>query len=57
MGSEMCIRDSCMADRTKATFYGGLHELYTSLIDKYPAARIVVLTPLHPDLAQWIGGM
>lgn len=37
----------CMADRTKATFYGGLHELYTSLIEKYPAARIVVLTPLH----------
>ena len=36
-----------MADRTKDTFYGGLHELYTRLIEKYPAARIVVLTPLH----------
>lgn len=36
-----------MADRTKNTFYGGLHELYTSLIEKYPEARIVILTPLH----------
>ena len=36
-----------MEDRTKATFYGGLHELYRSLIEKYPEARIVVLTPLH----------
>ena len=34
-------------DRTKDTFYGGLHELYTSLIEKYPAAQIVILTPLH----------
>ena len=37
----------CMTYRTKSTFYGGLHELYTRLIEKYPAARIVVLTPLH----------
>ena len=29
------------------TFYGGLHTLYTSLIEKYPASQIVVLTPLH----------
>ena len=37
----------CMADRDVYSFYGGLHTLYTSLIEKYPAARIVVLTPLH----------
>lgn len=36
-----------MSDRTPDTFYGGLHTLYTALIEKYPAARIVVLTPLH----------
>ena len=36
-----------MADREKGSFYGGLHELYIRLIEKYPAARIVVLTPLH----------
>lgn len=29
------------------TFYGGLHTLYTALIEKYPASQIVVLTPLH----------
>jgi len=37
----------CASDRTCATFYGGLHELYTSLIEKYPMAKIVVITPLH----------
>ena len=37
----------CMSDRTKDTFYGGLHELYTALINKYPASAIVILTPLH----------
>lgn len=36
-----------MADRTPDTFYGGLHTLYRSLIEKYPASKIVVLTPLH----------
>ena len=36
-----------MADRTIDTFYGGLHVLYTSLIEKYPAAKIVIMTPLH----------
>ncbi|MGN1019212.1 MAG: SGNH/GDSL hydrolase family protein [Aristaeellaceae bacterium] len=37
----------CMADRGVYSFYGGLHTLYTRLIERYPAARIVVLTPLH----------
>jgi len=35
------------SDRTKDTFCGALHELYRSLLEKYPEAVIVVLTPLH----------
>ncbi len=35
------------ADRTKDTFYGACHELYTSLIEKYPTAVIAIMTPLH----------
>ncbi len=36
-----------MSDRDPYTFYGGLHTLYASLLNKYPTAEIVVLTPLH----------
>ena len=36
-----------MSDRTDDTFYGALHNLYTSLINKYPTALIVVMTPCH----------
>lgn len=36
-----------MTDRTPYTFYGALHCLYTSLIEKYPTSAIAVLTPLH----------
>lgn len=36
-----------MADRTPDTFYGGLHTLYTSLIERYTDAVIVIMTPLH----------
>lgn len=36
-----------MEDRTNATFCGALHTLYTRLINRYPEALIVVLTPLH----------
>ena len=36
-----------MFDRTDKTFYGALHLLYISLIEKYPTSKIVVLTPLH----------
>ncbi|MBE5925169.1 MAG: SGNH/GDSL hydrolase family protein [Lachnospiraceae bacterium] len=36
-----------MSDRTDDTFYGALHNLYTALIEKYPASRIIVMTPLH----------
>lgn len=36
-----------MDDRTPDTFYGALHYLYTGLINKYPTATIVVMTPIH----------
>lgn len=35
------------ASRTSDTFYGALHTLFTSLITRYPDAKILVLTPLH----------
>lgn len=35
------------SDRTPKTFYGALHTLYTSLIEKYFGKPIIVLTPLH----------
>ncbi len=34
-------------DRTVDTFYGALHLLYTSLIEKYSDSKIIVITPLH----------
>ena len=34
-------------DRTADTFCGALHELFTSLLTKFPAAQFVVITPLH----------
>ena len=36
-----------MDDRTDDTFYGALHTLYTMLLNKYPYAQLVVMTPLH----------
>ena len=39
----------CFESRDPFTFYGGLHTLYTSIVEKYPASQIVVLTPLHRD--------
>lgn len=36
-----------MDSRSEYTFYGALHTLYISLIEKYPTADIVILTPLH----------
>ena len=35
------------SDRGDATFYGALHSLILKLINKYPKATIVFLTPLH----------
>ena len=37
----------CMADREETTFYGALHQLCLTLLEKYPTAEIVFLTPLH----------
>ena len=34
-------------DRENTTFYGACHVLFTDLINKYPDATIVIMTPLH----------
>lgn len=34
-------------DRTRDTFIGACHELFTNLLHKYPTATIVVMTPAH----------
>lgn len=34
-------------DRTPETFCGACHVLFTDLIEKYPDAQLVVMTPLH----------
>ncbi len=34
-------------DRTPDSFFGACHTLFSTLIKKYPTARIVVMTPLH----------
>ncbi len=36
-----------MSDRTPYTFYGACHTLFEGVINKYPEAVIVVMTPLH----------
>lgn len=36
-----------MSDRTDNTFYGALHQLVQKLKEKYPAAAIVLMTPIH----------
>ncbi|MBQ8351968.1 MAG: SGNH/GDSL hydrolase family protein [Clostridia bacterium] len=35
------------SDREYTTFYGACHQLFSSLIKKYPAAVIAIMTPLH----------
>ena len=37
----------CFEDRTPDTFYGACHTLMSFLIEKYPTATIVFMTPLH----------
>ena len=37
----------CFEDREYTTFYGACHTLFTDLINKYPNAVIVIMTPLH----------
>lgn len=34
-------------DRTPDTYWGACHTLFTGLRERYPAAKLVVLTPLH----------
>ena len=34
-------------DRTPDTFYGACHYLFAGLMQKYPTAEIVIMTPLH----------
>lgn len=36
-----------MEDRTEDTFYGSLHLLMRGLLERYPEALIVFMTPLH----------
>ena len=36
-----------MNDRTEDTFYGAMHVLLQRLVEKYPNAQLVVMTPLH----------
>ncbi len=36
-----------MSDRTADTFCGACHVLFRGLVEKYPAARIVIMTPLQ----------
>ena len=38
-----------MSDRTVWTYYGALHVLFTDLLEKYPAAQIVIITALHRE--------
>ena len=44
-----------MSDRTPDTFYGACHYLLRGLIEKYPLATIVIMTPLH-RLSEGPGG-
>ena len=34
-------------DRTPMTFYGALHTVYSTFMQRYPGTPIIVLTPLH----------
>lgn len=36
-----------MSDRRDDTFYGACHLLYTELIEQFPKAHLVIITPLH----------
>lgn len=41
-----------MSDRTPYTFYGACHSLFEGVINKYPEATVVVMTPLHRDMEE-----
>lgn len=36
-----------MSDRTEDSFYGALHVLYNTLINRYPDSKIIIMTPIH----------
>jgi lysophospholipase L1-like esterase len=40
-------RFGCFADRDEYSFFGALHALLQMLIEKYPRAYIVYMTPMH----------
>ena len=40
-------RFGCFEDRDEYSFYGALHSLLQMLIEKYPLAHIVYMTPMH----------
>ena len=40
-------RFGCFEDRDEYSFYGALHALLQMLIEKYPLAHIVYMTPMH----------
>ena len=46
-----------MSDRCDDTFYGACHLLYTKLIEGFPKADIVVMTPLHCAEVARISGL
>ena len=37
------------ADRTPETFYGACHYLMSGLLERFPKAQNVIMTPLHRD--------
>ncbi len=44
-----------MSDRTNDTFYGALHLLILQLIERYPDAQLVFMTPVHRLNDQTVG--
>lgn len=39
----------CLSDRVENSFCGAFHLLIQKLVDRYPQAQLVVMTPLHRD--------
>ena len=40
----------CFEDNTSDTFYGACHVLMTALINQFPMATIIFMTPLHTEV-------
>ena len=45
----------CLSDRTENSFCGAFHLLMQKLINRYPQAQLVVMTPLHRDSENQLG--